>query len=146
MTRLRESICCAEASSFFLVALLLMVIGAGCNPVATKMYEGPTLPIEQLAVLYRMEHAAIATVDGKWPGPVFTNTPIHLLPGEHSVQVNFSKPSDYSSSVYYSSKPVEVKFNALAGHEYEVHASQTGPMGWSAAIQERATPARVDSP
>jgi len=145
MPRLRESICCAEASSFFLVALLLMVIGACCG-TATKMYEGPTLPKEQLAILYRTENAGIAAVDGKWPGMVFTTTPIHLLPGEHSVQVNFSKPSDYSASRYYSVKPIEVKFNALAGHEYEVLARLTGPISWSAVIQERATQARVDSP
>lgn len=120
------------------VALLLVALNSGC---AIKMYSGPSLPKERIAILYRTTNSAINKVDGKWPGFVTTSTPIHLLPGEHTVTVHFSKPT--SLGTIHSLEPINVTFDAAAGRQYEVIA-QGDATGWRAAIRDRATQERVD--
>jgi hypothetical protein len=90
---------------FWIPAVLAGLLAAGCG--AVKLYPGPRLPRDQVAVL-EIGNVILYSVDGK---PVDTTGKVEILPGVHDLRGNHNAP-DYGETL------MTYTFTAEAGHRY----------------------------
>ena len=112
--------------SFIMLSLLL----AGCGGI--KMYPGPKLPADQIAVL-RIGEIKLIAVDGQGVKQD-TMAPIHILPGEHLLRASHNLSG-------YDEHLISYTFTAEAGHRYIFSATYEfgRTMKWRAWIKDMDT-------
>ena len=114
-----------------------------------KAYEGPELPRSEIAVIDRWhEHGGvlelmgffpiprgrhrttIVKIDGKRPG----GTQFHILPGQHSASVIYSRLPDVTlcgwGCISNYSSGLSIDFTAEAGHEYRIPVERRDERDW----------------
>jgi hypothetical protein len=116
-----------EAGAFIAVALL-----AACVSIEppTRMYDGPMLPKEQIAIIRIPSTAYPYTTYPCIDGRGAHGNEIHVLPGKHQLRGGFKyQPSLLVSSLlgavsgtsYYKFYSSILEFEVQAGHEYVVN-------------------------
>jgi hypothetical protein len=105
---------------------LIMVIAAsmlgGCTTTVTKLYPGPELRRDRVAVLTAPHNVRVLAVDGeakRYSPSLYMiqgkfGTEIHLLPGLHTVSVRYSTSGPGS----HSREDLLLQFEAKAGRIY----------------------------
>jgi hypothetical protein len=108
-----------------LIGLGLLCVGCG----AVKMYPGPELPRDQVAVL-EIQNVTVYTFDGMPPGG---KKKLQMLPGEHEMRFSHSQ-SGYSEQLH------TYTFTAEAGHAYLFDADYEfqRTMSWHPWIKDSA--------
>jgi hypothetical protein len=99
---------------------------------ANRLYQGPPLPKDKVALLVTMSESLIhparvniQSVDGKeiehssWDGTV----KVEFLPGSHVIKADYISNRDFS---YYLRDTIEIHINAQPGHVYQVDAEDVG--------------------
>jgi len=110
------------------VLLGLSLLAAGCG--AMKMYPGPELPRDQVAVL-EIGDVTVYAFDGIPPGG---KNKLQILPGEHEIRFSHSKAG-------YGEQPHTYSFAAEAGHAYLFDADYVvhRTMSWNPWIKDTAS-------
>jgi hypothetical protein len=92
----------------------------GCNSMSARAYKDEARPLPEVAVLISNPHTCpVFTIDGQYkdlkrkPG-----TEIHLLPGEHSVEIFYQAEGDWISP--FLIKETSLTHTFKAGHVYAV--------------------------
>lgn len=120
----------------FLVAVSMFCV-VGCSSV--KTYDGPSKPRGEIAFLKKSPDspAVINNIDGKFRG--IGNLDSHeFLPGPHVLKIHFV--SAVAGTMYYSTDPVILSFNAAPGATYQLEARADSTMKkWIAWIKEEAS-------
>lgn len=132
----------------FAIVCTVAVLAISCAPPGIyKLYEGPKLPSEKIAVLKNSpagRYIYIELVDGIPPPTTQGNTVygsyldgsfrIELLPGKHTLSVKYY----CSSRVYttYSIHNQEITFYAEAGKVYTVKGGVVLFHEWEAWVEE----------
>ncbi len=133
------------------IGLMLALLVSGCGTM--KAYEGPELPKSEIAVLHRIDshgktlvlllvvplpgvkhQTVVAEIDGK---NVNLAARYHILPGNHTVSVSYTRFPDVGLCVGLACFPVldethdlSINFVAEAGHEYRIPAERRGERNW----------------
>jgi hypothetical protein len=107
------------------------------------MYDGPKRERHEVCRIY--DGWSIQRVDGKSVKPPIKGTPglfvIDVLPGEHVLTVEYGKYyGNQSTPGLISTYPIELKFNAERGHDYELfdhtYNERMFPTGSNVGISE----------
>jgi hypothetical protein len=115
-----------------MVTLLACVI-SGCVPtIVQRVYSGPELPKESVAIITQECGVATAFVDekflpdysqGRCGGSSLSNIRLHVLPGLHKIEVHYRGSVSLSHTIS-SSYPIPLEFEAKAGHTYLIHSNR----------------------
>jgi hypothetical protein len=102
-----------------------------------RFYEGPPRERDKIAILtHRFPYSQteiVATVDGQ---PAALAAVIELSPGRHGACIAFVQPAG-GSGVLRSRGCVNIEFEALPGHVYEVYAiHRTHLSSWAPALRD----------
>lgn len=122
----------------FSICVLICVL-SGCT-YYTKMYSGPELRKDQIAVLKGDIALKVIAVDGvvkeytsnDYHGPLaYRGFEIYLLPGTHSVKIGYNA----NHMVYRVTSTLNrvLSFEAVAGRVYWIYAGQTGDVKYGNA-------------
>ena len=129
-----------------LIQIAITCIGAAllasCAGPVYKLYEGPNLQPNEIAVLKNSPgwsglSVYVDSIDGitrsndEFYGSMWDGSfRVELLPGEHTVSVRYT-------SDYYSVQNKDITFHAEAGKIYTVKASiDSAAMKWTAWVEE----------
>ncbi len=134
------------------IGLMLALLVSGCGTM--KAYEGPELPKSEIAVLHRVDshgktlvlllvvplpgvkhQTVVAEIDGK---NVNLAARYHILPGNHTVSVSYTRFPDVCVGVglgpclplHDETHDLSIDFVAEAGHEYRIPAERKGESNW----------------
>jgi hypothetical protein len=124
---------------------VVCIVGS-CAPTF-RLYSGPELPKQEIAVLRIDAEVVVKAVDGS--STYFLKTgwggmKLHLLPGRHVIKVGYSETTSLGTRLMgiYSTDDVVLQFVALVGHVYRVRAKQFGTpylprsMTWQVYIED----------
>ena len=123
---------------FYILILLVVILISGC--ATPRMYEGPKLPKEQVAIIkgdhspkllfapaifIRSSYVGFLGTDGNAFKPIYLQpggypSKIEVLPGYHKVIVLLHKEAfrGYAGPIYERNKAISLEFYAEAGHDY----------------------------
>ena len=143
MSKIKRQICFVKA-----IILLTIFVSCGCMMYTHKMYYGPELPREQIAVLLHGEgYIKITSIDGQ-PRNISSGlfgepSKIQLLPGPHKVSVAYEAKYRFETTTTYRSKEdIIISFDAKAGDTYRLKSERKnveifGDIGtWDAWIED----------
>jgi hypothetical protein len=132
-----------------LMILTILSVVCGCaSTCRTKMYPGPELSKQEIAILKGGTELDVRAVDGVakkytprvFKGPIAGHRgfEIHLLPGVHTVQVGLhGMETDYRKQQtvsYWSKQDKIISFKAIAGHVYWISSGRAGFDDWHPGV------------
>jgi hypothetical protein len=110
------------------LALGMMMLHGGCASTKVyRAYEGPARDPDVVAGLVASYKIDLLRVDGERKHFFFIDTleyRVELLPGAHELELRYYDPGDIDSpsrDPLYRSDPVQLAFEAQAGHTYRVN-------------------------
>lgn len=99
--------------------LMVMVLAFASSCATSKLYDGPSLESEKIAVIRTDGKANLSGFDGR--DFLFNKERyFELLPGVHVIEVNYILNGRLAKNAFL------VEFDAKAGHEYELQGSHSG--------------------
>ena len=117
-----------------LVILLACVI-SGCIPfIEKKVYSGPELPKESVAIItwdcgieiYVVDEKVVLDSTDRCKGSL-NRVRLHLLPGLHEIRVHYREVIGYYhpqvTTTISSPNSIPLEFEAKAGHTYRIHSN-----------------------
>ena len=116
------------------LVVFLLILSVGCAP--RRVYTGPRLPRTEIARIgVRKESGArLQAINGRRVSSWITSpTRIELAAGDSTLAIVFRHAKKQT--------PIEIRFNAEAGHFYELAAteSKTAPEGWVPVLVDNST-------
>jgi hypothetical protein len=96
-----------------IIILLLPVVIVGCA-TTLKLYEGPKLPQDKIAIIQLGPNVCAVTVDGV--DTKYSEADLFLLPGNHTIEIF------YISADYRSEDSQIISFKAEAGKQYYIES------------------------
>jgi hypothetical protein len=123
--------------------LISIITGCSCSPPSSgphilKIYDGPELPQNKIAMVTMDMTLDPLLVDGvypKYPEVNFFPWVLKILPGEHTIQLRFFASGNTGKT--YSTSPQSVTFTAEAGKTYKIKDGFSGWSGtWNPYIEE----------
>jgi len=109
------------------VSTAVLMVGCATQPRFVKAYSGQEVPHEQVALLKPTHAVVIESIDGAFARDTRTalaltsvEIEVALLPGQHVVIAG------YDNGYAGSTRPIELKFEARAGHRYLLRRNAQG--------------------
>lgn len=107
---------------FFVFVCTQSFFFSSCELRTIRMYEGPKLQPEEIAILNKGNCGTVRRIDGKKKGMGHN---IELLPGQHSILIEF--PSLINSDLTVPSRIIN--FSVKAGHKYRIYGEASTQKG-----------------
>ena len=140
------------------LAMVILCGTASCSATKSyKLYEGAELPEDRIAIITGQERPVFVHAVNGMKNPEGEDTygsfRTELLPGTHTVTMSFEgrtstsertdRPYSFYYTVYYrcnSTKTVDIKVNAEAGHIYSVTSKRDfDKHQWYAVVMDETT-------
>lgn len=139
-----------SASWAFGVLLFLLCSGfVGCSSRVVRVYQGPELSRDQIALLSseRIFKAntgytiLVERIDGEIPpsrhhlktllsgGTAYANEEYEILPGPHTIEVSFKANNPTLGLTTSSTSNARIDFTAQAGRRYKIRMAETTGLG-----------------
>jgi len=139
-----------------LFAPIFLVLTVSC--AHEKMYSGPTVPDDQLAMLEATTPMWLVTMDGHHMSSLGLHDTLRvkILPGTHKIDASYDSVETGTAVDEYgnfhrarqetwSKKTYPITFTARAGYRYVAHPGRIGASDWEPFISESLREANKES-